>query len=231
MIDFKLLDSYSYIESHNYDGKSSYYGIFFNSKGESLIYFPVPKNANTSIKLFLLDHFVLKNDFNIYFDKNHHDYTDDENKIIRNFYDFIPLKQRYAPIPKNQSLIRLALIRDPIERFISSYKNRILFHKDKYFKGLSIDEILNILEEGYFANTHFLPQSYFLGQNPKNFDLIEDVKNLKKIEKKVNDFFGLKKVIPRFQTGGNDIKIELTKQQIDRIKKIYSVDFKLFDKI
>ena len=231
MIDFKKLKNYTYIESHNYDGKTSYYGIFFNSNNESLIYYPVPKNANTSLKLFLLDHLGLLENFNINFDKRQSDFNGEEREIERNFLDFIPLKQRYSPIPENQGLIRMAVIRDPLKRFISSYKNRVLFHKDRHFGNLKVDEVLSILEDGYFANTHFLPQSYFLGKNPKNFDLIKDVKNLGEIEERINKFFGQKKKIPQLQTGGNEFELELNNKQIKRIKKIYSEDYELLQKL
>lgn len=125
----------------------------------------------------------------------------------------------------------MAVLRDPLKRFISSYKNRVLFHKDRHFGNLKVDEVLSILEEGYFANTHFLPQSYFLGKNPKNFDLIKDEKNLGEIEDGINKFFGQKKKIPKLQTGGIKFELELNSKQIKRIKKIYSEDYELLESL
>jgi len=230
MIDFKNLKNYKFIASHNNDGNTSYYGLFLNTNHEKLIYFPVPKNANTSLKLFLLDHLGLLENFNINFNKKQSDLDSKEMEIVRNYFDFMPLKQRYSPIPKNQGLIRMAVIRDPLKRFISSYKNRILFHKDHHFGNLKVDEVLEILEEGHFANSHFLPQSYFLGKNPKNFDLIKDVKNIGEIEDGINKFFGQKKKIPKLQTGGNEFELELNNRQIKRIKKKKREDKEFLEK-
>ena len=56
--------------------------------------------------------------------------------------------------------IKCCVVRDPIKRFISTYSNRILFHKDKAFYNFSVDEVIENLEGLNFFNKHFLPQSY-----------------------------------------------------------------------
>lgn len=61
--------------------------------------------------------------------------------------------------------IRICLIRDPLERFISAYENRILFHKDRSFFEFIIDQVLVELISGNCENKHFLNQSYFLGED------------------------------------------------------------------
>ena len=52
-------------------------------------------------------------------------------------------------------------MRDPLERFISAYKNRVLFHKDEGFYNNTVSEVIEKLENGKIENNHFLPQSYF----------------------------------------------------------------------
>ena len=47
----------------------SKYGIFKNTKGKTLVYYPCPKNANSSAKLFFLKHLKLENNFVFISDK------------------------------------------------------------------------------------------------------------------------------------------------------------------
>ena len=61
--------------------------------------------------------------------------------------------------------IKCCITRNPIDRFISSYNNRILFHRDVGFNDHSVDMILDKLQVGLFENKHFLPQSFFLGED------------------------------------------------------------------
>ena len=60
---------------------------------------------------------------------------------------------------------KCCIVRDPLKRFISAYKNRILFHKDAGFQNLNINEIIERMENNSFDNRHFLPQTYWLGDD------------------------------------------------------------------
>ena len=51
--------------------------------------------------------------------------------------------------------IPCCVVRDPIKRFISTYSNRILFHKDKAFYNFSVDEVIENLEGLNFFNKHY----------------------------------------------------------------------------
>ena len=126
---------------------------------------------------------------------------------------------------------KCCIVRDPLKRFLSAYNNRILFHKDLQFRDHTIDMILKKLENNLFENKHFLPQSYFLGNNLDYFSFYADVENISVFEEKVNDFFGNKIKFPKLQTRGINNDIELTNIQINRIKKIYNNDYKLLSNI
>ena len=58
------------------------------------------------------------------------------------------------------------------------FKNRILFHKDFGFQNLSIDEIIEKMENKSFDNKHFLPQSYWLGSDLKYFTIVANISNI-----------------------------------------------------
>jgi len=104
------------------------------------------------------------------------------------------------------------IVREPLERFISAYKNRVLFHKDKNFYKHSVSEVIEKLENGNVENKHFLPQSFFLGNDLSYFDIVGSLSNIKSFEEKINNFFGKKKVFPKLQVGGKEFhKIKLFK--------------------
>ena len=206
------------------------YAIFQNKNtGRKLVYYPVAKNANSSAKLFFLKH--LKIDKNYYFlsDKVP-EYKINEETRYNNLdkkYNLVNFLPSYTPFSKIDVDEKCCIVRDPIKRFISAYKNRILFHKDAGFRNLNINEIIEKMEINSFDNRHFLPQSYWLGNNLKYFTIVSDISNMEAFINGVNDFFENKVEFPRIQTGGNEININLTGSQISKLKKIYSSDYDL----
>ena len=209
---------------------NSQYAIFTNKNTKrKLVYYPVAKNANSSAKLFLLKHikaddkfFFLSDKVPEYLLKTEKKYKDLDWKY--NLVNFLP---NYNPFSKIDVDEKCCIVRDPIERFISSYKNRILFHKDSGFRNHNIDEIIEKLENNMFENKHFLPQTYWLGNNLKFFIIVANVKNLKSFVDGVNNFFQNKIEFPKIQTGGNKVRIKLYQNQIKKLKKIYLSDYEL----
>ncbi len=205
----------------------SIYGIFTNKRTKKkLAFYPCPKNANTSAKLFFLKHLGIENEF-IFIGDTIPSYkqTNNDLKGKKNLINFLPLQQ---PFTKMNIDIKCCLIRNPVDRFVSSYKNRILFHKDKGYKNHSINMILDKLEAGLFENKHFLPQSFFLGDDLNYFTFYANVKNIKFFKDKINDFFGRRIEFPKLQTGGKEFDVNLNNSQLNRISKIYAKDFELF---
>ena len=206
------------------------YAIFQNrNTGRKLVYYPVAKNANSSAKLFFLKH--LKIDKNYYFlsDKVP-EYKVNEDSKYKNLdkkYNLVNFLPSYTPFEKIDVDEKCCIIRDPIKRFVSAYKNRVLFHKDFGFRNLNINEIIEKLENNSFDNRHFLPQSYWLGSDLRYFTIVSNVSNMATFINGVNNFFQNKVEFPRIQTGGADENITLTDSQIIKLKKIYSSDYDL----
>ena len=206
------------------------YAIFQNrNTGRKLVYYPVAKNANSSAKLFFLKH--LKMDKNYYFlsDKVP-EYKVNEDSKYKNLdkkYNLVNFLPSYTPFEKIDVDEKCCIIRNPIKRFISAYKNRVLFHKDFGFRNLNINEIIEKLENNSFDNRHFLPQSYWLGSDLRYFTIVSNISNMETFINGVNNFFQNKVEFPRIQTGGADENITLTDSQIIKLKKIYSSDYDL----
>ena len=206
---------------------SSVYGVFTNFKTKKkLVFYPCPKNANSSAKLFFAKHLNIQNEFLFLSDitPEHKLKTKDfGNK--NNLVGFLPAKQKFSKMPIDH--LKCCIVRDPVKRFISAFKNRVLFHKDIGFADHSINDILDKLELGKFENKHFLPQSFFLGNDLNYYDFYSDIEHITTFKNKVNRFFNNKIPFPKIQTGGNFDKSELSSYQAERIKKIYQKDYLL----
>lgn len=203
--------------------------VFENNKQDKLVYYSCPKNANSSVKQFLVEHIGYSKSFEFIQDdtpeyilrENNYDFEKNIVSALPSKQPFIDLKDIYP----EYNLKTVCLTRDPLERFISAYKNRILWHKDINFQDYSCEQVILNLEKGNFENTHFLPQVYFLGKNKYYYDLICEVKNIKVFENFVNNFFERDNTIPVIQRGGHDELIDLSSAQIERIKYIYKEDY------
>lgn len=209
------------------ENQKSTCAIFTNKHNEKkLAYYPCPKNANTSAKLFFVKHLGVENKFKFIGDKiPSFKQTKKDLDGKNNLVNFLP---NYQPFFKIYIDIKCCFIRNPFERFVSTYRNRIIYHNDVQFRKHSIDMVLDKLENELFENKHFLPQNFFLGDNLEYYTFYTDVNNTKIFEDKVNEFFGKKIKFPKLQTGGKEIKIKLNNAQLDRISKIYAKDFKLY---
>ena len=204
-------------------------GYFTNEKtNKTLMYYPVAKNANSSAKLFLSEHLGLKNKFYFIEDKipryKHTKKITDYYKGKKNLIDLLP---PYCQFKEAEVDEKCCLVRDPIKRFISCYKNRILFHKDRGFINHSLDMVIEKLENNMFENRHFLPQNYWLGKNLKYFTIVANTSNIKNFVDGINDFFQKKIDFPKIQTGGKEFQVSLNLSQIKKLKKIYSDDYDL----
>ena len=204
----------------------SSYGIFKNKKGKTLVFYPCPKNANSSTKLFLAKHMGLENNFVFVGDRIPRYKQKNSDFKKKNLINFLPTKQ---PFEKTISDYKCCIVRDPIKRFISSYKNRILYHRDKDFNNYSIDRILEELENKNFKNLHFLPQSYFLGNDLNYFDFFCNVNQIIFFKDYINNFFEKNINFPQIQTGGSEFSVTISKNQINKIKKIYLSDYNLIN--
>ena len=209
---------------------NSSYPRFKNNKKQFLIYYPCKKNANSSAKLFFMRHigfeekvYFIEDDIpryqkHLYLEKK----SQFKNKV--NLIKIFPIAQKFQKVETD---LKCCITRHPIKRFLSAYKNRILFHKDKKFYNLTVDEVIEKLENGLFENTHFLPQSFFLGYDLDYFNIVADVENINLFEKKVNNFFGKEIKFPKIQKGGSKFNVNLNMTQLEKVKKIYEIDFEL----
>ena len=207
----------------------SNYAIFTNMQKKSLVFYPVPKNANSSAKYFLIKHCGLEDKFKTPKDLNNvnqisiNNNLSKDDKIKPTISSFIPSKQKFARVHAD---FKACILRDPINRFISAYTNRVLYRKDPGFFEHSVDMVIEKLKEGKFENKHFLPQTYFLGKNLSYFNIICCMNSLNVFENEINSFFNNNIKFPWVETQSSSL--DLSKKQLSDLNYIYEEDLKLF---
>ena len=218
----------SLVHRLNYLKKQSSYIIFSNENKETLVYYNCPKNANSSGKSFFMGHLGIQDKFKFMHDDipNYLQKKEDyDNKL--SLVKAMPSQQPFS-IFGDEINYKICFIRDPFTRFKSAYQNRILWHRDKNFGGLSVDEVLDRLMQKDFANGHFFPQTHFLGNDLSYYDLVCDISEIDKFENYVNNFFGNTSIrFPHIQKKTGGVNIEFTEKQIDLIGQIYESDLHL----
>jgi len=99
------------------------YRVFVRDDGVSLVFYPVPKNANSSFKSLLARHFGVENLLEFYDDKYSRIEAGQYAKKPKNkpwLSDFLPSKRRFHDLRSIHIAYRIAVVRDPVERFFSA---------------------------------------------------------------------------------------------------------------
>ena len=212
-----------------------WYRMFFNDQGKKLVYYPVPKNANSSFKMLLIKYLGLEDDFAFYedeapmSDQAYYRNKPDDKQWLAHFF---PAKRQFIRLNPELVECRIAIVRDPVDRFFSAYQNRILWHQDQAFGGLAVDEVIEQLEQGNFANRHFLPQTYFLGDDPSYFSHVSLMPDLGCVTSALNEFFGRKLSMPRLQIRkGSPEASSKNAMTVARLRKLYSEDYQFIGKL
>lgn len=203
-----------------------------------LLYFPVPKVACTSLKttVFELDNERPFQPIRIGYE-------------IRGIHDFNP---EYASHEWQKSfgwygkkLYNLAVVRDPVDRLVSCYRNRVLhfgdLKPDKWRSPLpdhvpkepSLEDFVRHLD-AYRAVSqsimhHSAPIHKFLGPNPEFFNGIFRLSELDRVAAVFSERAGARVEIPRLQTAGPEKKsLDIPSALRALIEAEYAEDYRLY---
>lgn len=212
------------------DCKPFYYHVI-KSEEAQVLYFPVPKNMCSTLKqaIYFLEH---KEDY----DKER------EQKDIHEYYFEREIKYQTKKAIKSSDYTKLAVIRDPIKRFVSAYRNRVLdlgdmlpFASQLQKQGLSVKPDLNTFVENlavYRAvvpsiRHHTDPQTYFLGTDMTIFDVVKDIHQAAEVFALFQDKCP-ELTFKREKSGGTQVKQEeLTPQSISALESFYAEDYQI----
>lgn len=203
---------------------------------QKLIYIPIPKNACTSIK-----HALHEIEFGKRFDaalpefsdyQEHHDYYKKRSHAFTSV----------SALRKRTDTTRFALIRDPVKRLISCYRNRVLDLGDLESsreilknEGLPIDPdlntfVLNLAEYRRINKSiehHSRPQYKFLGGTIDYLDHIFTLRSISELEEMLQRFKPNLKLRQR-KTGGTDVTLnDISREALDAAIEFYKKDYRL----
>ncbi|MXU66134.1 sulfotransferase family 2 domain-containing protein [Oceanomicrobium pacificus] len=201
------------------------------------LYFPVPKVASTSIKTAILDHYGGAP--SVPFRNRKRGSHVSVHKIYRS--PRFRLWRTKLIWPQREWI---CVVRDPISRFPSGYRNRILHYAELEVTAKRAVEARNLTTmpsvnafainiETYARASkavrhHFAPQCTYLGVRPERFSHVFDLSELDRLQQLLRDT-GADFHIPHEQTGGSDLVIEeLSAEALASLKQFYAEDYRVW---
>ena len=180
-------------------------------------YFSIPKSASTSMKLVLYEA---------------REGVPWQKELDRVHPQFPTVPLRPADIAATDGWWRFTIVRDPIQRLLSSFGNRVHFHRDiereverhwrrklafrtKYRdlrRRPTPDEFFERLhryqEFSYSIWHHTTSVTRFIGDDLSIFDRIYRIDNIPQLEEDLADRLGRQITLPREQTDGMKVKFD-----------------------
>lgn len=201
-----------------------------------LTYFPVPKVACTSIKQMF---------YHIREGKPFVRQKVDGKMVT--VHDLYPTRS-FANVAQNDIAdhVRLTVVRDPRQRFLSCYSNRVLFHGELNAPHISpemqkagalprptlaqfIDRLDIYREASASIRHHCDPLTMFLGRDPSYFTRIFSIKQMDLFTKRVQKITDSTIVPGHSQTGGKKLFVrDLTQAQRQKLRKFYEEDYDIY---
>ncbi len=205
---------------------------------QKLLYIPIPKNACTSVKHAMYE-IEFGNRFSSEFKEkygyeDHHDYY---KKRPGAFTGVSKLKML-------GHVTRFTVVRDPVERLISCYRNRVLDLGDLESSTFTLNRMnlpaepdintfmLNL--EGYRkANKsiehHSRPQHEFLGGTIRYLDRVFPIEKLDELEEILKKYKPDLKMLKR-KSGGSDVELsDISEKALQHTIEFYHKDYELLE--
>lgn len=219
-----------------------------------IAYFPIPKCACTSLKLlcyylegqyrFPIKKIKIQRKFKFLFYPKllfHPKIVTDNN--VHDFWGYT--REEIDPYLLAE-YFKFTVVRDPVKRFISGYRNRILHHqylKNSKFVKVNISE-LGLQEDpevNFFVQNikeymkcskqiaiHFSSQSTSLANDLGFYDFVCPIEDLENLRSKLSQIVGTNIDIPKTQTGGLPITLkDLTQESLSTLIEFYAQDYEL----
>ena len=207
-------------------GRQTY--VVRSSHKHKIAYFPIPKCACTSVSQLLYQ--VI----------NDRVYVNDDNSKFTGIHEYFHDMSSEISLEKYTDYFKFTVVRDPIERFVSGYRNRIMHHGDVDILLQSMDKTerpkinqfaMNLEEyilRSLAVENHFQPAHYRLGKDLSKFDKVFPIEELKKIPNLVSEMTGRDISLPHAQAGEHKFTIhDLSKESLEFLIQFYQDDYKL----
>ena len=100
----------------------STYAFLSNNLKQTLVYYPIPKNANTSAKYFIIKHCGPENQFNVPIDSN--------NRLQKEVNSFFRREIKFPSVKSNSSHLKLNLSNKQIDKLIKVYEDDLILYEE-----------------------------------------------------------------------------------------------------
>jgi len=141
-------------------------------------------------------------------------------------------------IPFRKNSYRIAVRRDPIDRFLSACEYIVANHASHIRQGRidelptlshEIDEVITSIETGQVKNNHFYTQSWYMGK-PEDYDMVVYINELDRLLPFINQSCNLGFTGDELEIHDNKTTLKmynsaLSDTQRDRIKELYKKDY------
>lgn len=203
---------------------------------QKVSYYAVPKCACTSLKHYF---FELENGFR--FSKFR------VNGTVKQIHGVMPtlIFEKNLAMDRDDHA-RFSVVRDPVDRLLSCYSNRVVYYRELSERHLSqeaiqaglvpnpsLSEFIRMLEtyRKYSASIyhHSNPIVMFLGGDINHYTRVYSMSDLREFIEHMTDLSGKKIDLRHEQSGGEKIKrSELSRAEIRKIEMIYKRDYDAF---
>lgn len=186
----------------------------------------IPKNACTSIS-----HGIYEID------------TGEEYPVnaVEHIHKYYHPQGVFTNINDYDDYFKFVVVRDPIKRFVSAFRNRVCFHKDLHgmdapSENLTPDPSLNYFIENLAEyvdrstklEMHVMPQCVLFNRRLDLLDAVFPIEEVPKLEGKLSEIIGEPFSFPRQQTGGPEMSLaDLTPASFEKLLSFYAEDYAL----
>lgn len=142
--------------------------------------------------------------------------------------------------------LKLALVRDPVERFLSCYSNRVGYYRELSAQHLgpevmktgltpdpTVHEFVEYLDAyvkaSYSISYHVAPMVRYLGTDREFYNRVFKFSEIEQLRQTLSDYVKAEVVFPRLQTGGEKISPDaLSAAEVNKIKEFYAEDYDVY---
>lgn len=125
---------------------------------------------------------------------------------------------------------RLAILRDPVKRFVSGFVNRVVFHRKIPLMSISafIEDFDNVSRHSSDIREHFKSQVHFYGMEPSAFTHLFPIKEMEEVRQFLSERLSVSLPPLHMQQSGSFTAPTLSAKEVEWIKKRYSIDYDVF---
>ena len=155
----------------------------------------------------------------------------------RRIFKYIDKNRYFGYYDTSNHPVRFCMVRDPVDRFLSGYTNRVVYHQDiqKEVKNIPVPNVDEFIERfDYFCdicpvvNNHFKSQVHFYKKDSKHFTHIFNFKQFNEVKVLLEQIGNIELPNLHLQRSKGLQKPVLSDSQVEWIKNKYKEDYEVY---